>query len=164
MDAIWFLDRRPDAELPGYLVIDHEGRFVVDGDRLEGADGKDPLVTRLEPLGPDGLTDAVRQWSARSARQGPDDGLRVGARRVEGATASTWCAGACGPRVTAFTPSLTGVGEGCTSLALGHAGNARADVVNPILYEDLHDIVLVGYSYGGAVVTACSGPRPRPRP
>ena len=61
MDAIWFLDRRPDAELPGYLVINHQGRFVVDGDRLEGADGKDPLVTRLEPLGPDGLTDAVRQ-------------------------------------------------------------------------------------------------------
>jgi hypothetical protein len=61
MDAIWFLDRRPDAEVPGYLVINHQGRFVVDGDRLEGADGTDPLVVALEPLGPDGLTDAVRQ-------------------------------------------------------------------------------------------------------
>ena len=29
------------------------------------------------------------------------------------------------------------------------------DVVNHVLYEDLRDIVLVGYSYGGAVVTAC---------
>ena len=61
MDAIWFLDRRPDPEVPGYLVINHQGRFVVDGDRLEGADGKDPLVAALEPLGPDGLTSAVRQ-------------------------------------------------------------------------------------------------------
>jgi hypothetical protein len=61
MDAIWFLDRRPDPEVPGYLVINHQGRFVVDGDRLEGADGNDPLVAALEPLGPDGLTSAVRQ-------------------------------------------------------------------------------------------------------
>jgi hypothetical protein len=60
MDGIWFLDRRPDPELPGYLVINHQGRYVVDGDRLDGADGTDPLVARLEPLGPDGLTDAVR--------------------------------------------------------------------------------------------------------
>jgi pimeloyl-ACP methyl ester carboxylesterase len=29
------------------------------------------------------------------------------------------------------------------------------DVVNHVLYEDLRDVVLVGYSYGGAVVTAC---------
>jgi pimeloyl-ACP methyl ester carboxylesterase len=29
------------------------------------------------------------------------------------------------------------------------------DVVNHVLYEDLHDVVLVGYSYGGAVVTGC---------
>jgi hypothetical protein len=41
-------------------VINHQGRYVVDGDRLDGADGTDPLVARLEPLGPDGLTDAVR--------------------------------------------------------------------------------------------------------
>jgi hypothetical protein len=64
MDAIWFLDRRPDPELPGYLVINHQGRYVVEGDRLHGADGADPLVARLEALGPDGLAEAVRDVSA----------------------------------------------------------------------------------------------------
>jgi hypothetical protein len=66
MDAIWFLDSRPDPEVPGYLVVNHQGRYVVDGDRLRGADGRDPLVTRLEPLGPDGLADAVRRVVAAS--------------------------------------------------------------------------------------------------
>jgi hypothetical protein len=66
MDAIWFLDSRPDPEVPGYLVINHQGRYVIDGDRLRGADGRDPLVTRLAPLGPDGLADAVREAAGRS--------------------------------------------------------------------------------------------------
>ena len=66
MDAIWFLDRRPDPEVPGYLVINHQGRYVVDGDRLHGADGPDPLVAAIEPLGPDGLTNAVREAAGRS--------------------------------------------------------------------------------------------------
>ena len=66
MDAIWFLDRRPDPEVPGYLVINHQGRYVVDGDRLHGADGPDPLVAAVEPLGPDGLTHAVREAAGRS--------------------------------------------------------------------------------------------------
>jgi hypothetical protein len=70
MDAIWFLDRRPDAELPGYLVINHQGRYVVNGDRLRGADGTDPLVADLEPLGPDGLMDAVRELAVRTGRSG----------------------------------------------------------------------------------------------
>jgi pimeloyl-ACP methyl ester carboxylesterase len=53
-----------------------------------------------------------------------------------------------------FTPSLTGIGERV------HLVNPQVDltthvhdVVNHILFEDLRDIVLVGYSYGGAVVT-----------
>ena len=53
-----------------------------------------------------------------------------------------------------FTPSLTGVGE---RVHLAHAGINLSthvrDVVNTILYEDLTDIVLLGWSYGGAVVT-----------
>jgi pimeloyl-ACP methyl ester carboxylesterase len=55
-----------------------------------------------------------------------------------------------------FTPSLTGLGE------RAHLSSPQVtlsthvhDVVNQILYEDLHDVVLLGYSYGGAVVTAC---------
>jgi pimeloyl-ACP methyl ester carboxylesterase len=56
----------------------------------------------------------------------------------------------------ATAPSLTGLGE------RAHLASPQIrlsthveDVVNHILYEDLHDIVLVGYSYGGAVVTGC---------
>jgi pimeloyl-ACP methyl ester carboxylesterase len=53
-----------------------------------------------------------------------------------------------------FTPSLTGIGERV------HLVNPQVrltthvqDVVNLVLFEDLHDIVLLGFSYGGAVVT-----------
>ncbi|KAI9013716.1 Alpha/Beta hydrolase protein [Hyaloraphidium curvatum] len=53
-----------------------------------------------------------------------------------------------------FTPSLTGIGE------RAHLASPTVDlsvhvldVVNCILYEDLTDIVLVGFSYGGFVVT-----------
>jgi pimeloyl-ACP methyl ester carboxylesterase len=54
-----------------------------------------------------------------------------------------------------FTPSLTGIGERV------HLASPQTDltthvndVVNQIVFEDLRDIVLVGYSYGGVVVTA----------
>ena len=53
-----------------------------------------------------------------------------------------------------FTPSLTGIGERV------HLASPQVDltthvndVVNQIVFEDLRDIVLVGYSYGGVVVT-----------
>jgi pimeloyl-ACP methyl ester carboxylesterase len=56
----------------------------------------------------------------------------------------------------ASAPSLTGLGE------RAHLASPQVtlsthvqDVVNHILFEDLLDIVLVGYSYGGAVVTGC---------
>ncbi len=51
-------------------------------------------------------------------------------------------------------PSLSGLGE--------HFNTARADlglathiddVVNYILFEDLHDVILLGHSYGGMVIT-----------
>ncbi|HUZ76254.1 MAG TPA: alpha/beta fold hydrolase [Chloroflexota bacterium] len=53
-----------------------------------------------------------------------------------------------------YNPSLTGLGERV------HLGGPEVDltthtldVLNTIEYEDLHDIVLVGHSYGGMVVT-----------
>jgi pimeloyl-ACP methyl ester carboxylesterase len=53
-----------------------------------------------------------------------------------------------------WTPPLTGLGE------RWHLASAQvdltthiADVTNHVLYEDMHDIVLVGFSYGGMVVT-----------
>ncbi|MBI5719690.1 MAG: alpha/beta fold hydrolase [Burkholderiales bacterium] len=52
------------------------------------------------------------------------------------------------------TPSLTGIGER-VHLASPPVtlGTHVRDVVNHVLYEDLRGIVLVGFSYGGFVVT-----------
>ena len=53
-----------------------------------------------------------------------------------------------------FTPSLTGIGER-SHLAgpMVDLSTHIQDLVNVILYEDLTDIVLLGFSYGGMVVT-----------
>lgn len=53
-----------------------------------------------------------------------------------------------------FTPSLTGIGDRShlTSPQVNLTTHVT-DVANTILYEDLNEIVLVGYSYGGMVVT-----------
>jgi pimeloyl-ACP methyl ester carboxylesterase len=53
-----------------------------------------------------------------------------------------------------FTPSLTGIGERShlTSPSVNLTTHIR-DVVNVVLYEDLADITLLGFSYGGFVVT-----------
>lgn len=53
-----------------------------------------------------------------------------------------------------FAPTLTGLGE---RTHLGHAGvdfeTHVQDVVNVLFYEDLRDVILVGHSYGGRVIT-----------
>ena len=53
-----------------------------------------------------------------------------------------------------FTPSLTGIGERAhlVSPQVGLTTHIQ-DVVNVVLYEDLTSIVLLGFSYGGFVVT-----------
>jgi pimeloyl-ACP methyl ester carboxylesterase len=53
-----------------------------------------------------------------------------------------------------FTPSLTGIGERShlTSPQISLTTHIT-DVVNTVLYEDLSEIVLLGFSYGGFVVT-----------
>jgi pimeloyl-ACP methyl ester carboxylesterase len=53
-----------------------------------------------------------------------------------------------------FTPCLTGIGER-VHLASPQVGLSThvQDVVNCLEFEDLHDIVLLGFSYGGVVVT-----------
>ena len=55
-----------------------------------------------------------------------------------------------------FTPSLTGIGERAhlTSPQVDLSLHVQ-DVVNQVLYEDLDEIVLLGFSYGGMVVTGC---------
>jgi pimeloyl-ACP methyl ester carboxylesterase len=53
-----------------------------------------------------------------------------------------------------YRPQLTGLGER-VHLSRPDIGLSTHidDVVNTILFEDLHDIVLVGHSYGGMVIT-----------
>ena len=53
-----------------------------------------------------------------------------------------------------FTPSLTGLGERAhlTSPQIGLSTHIQ-DVVNAVWYEDLREITLVGFSYGGMVVS-----------
>jgi pimeloyl-ACP methyl ester carboxylesterase len=58
-----------------------------------------------------------------------------------------------------ITPSLTGIGERA-HLTGPHVDLSLhvLDVVNAVRYEDLHDIVLLGYSYGGMVITGALDP------
>ncbi len=55
---------------------------------------------------------------------------------------------------TIFRPTLTGQGERVhlASLDIGLETHIN-DIVNTILYEDLHKVILVGHSYSGMVVT-----------
>lgn len=57
-----------------------------------------------------------------------------------------------------FTPALTGIGERShlSSPQIGLSTHVD-DVVQQILYEDLTDLVLLGFSYGGMVVTGALG-------
>lgn len=56
-----------------------------------------------------------------------------------------------------YRPSLTGLGarEHLSEPDIGLETHTQ-DIVNLILYEDLHDVVLVGHSYGGMVISGVS--------
>lgn len=59
------------------------------------------------------------------------------------------------------TPTLTGSGE--RSHLLSRAVTLEThitDIVNVLRYEDLHDVVLVGHSYGGMVITGVADRAP----
>jgi pimeloyl-ACP methyl ester carboxylesterase len=52
-----------------------------------------------------------------------------------------------------FTPTLTGLGERVHLLSQSIGLDTHInDIVNVIRYEELHDVILVGHSYGGMVV------------
>jgi len=53
-----------------------------------------------------------------------------------------------------YRPTLTGLGERVHLASPSVSLTTHIDdIVNVILYEDLHDVVLVGHSYGGMVIT-----------
>ncbi|MCB0108759.1 MAG: alpha/beta hydrolase [Caldilineaceae bacterium] len=53
-----------------------------------------------------------------------------------------------------YTPTLTGLGERA-HLSTREVGLSThiTDIANVLRYEDLHDVILVGHSYAGAVIT-----------
>jgi pimeloyl-ACP methyl ester carboxylesterase len=81
-----------------------------------------------------------------------------------------WHGGWCWPRVAdrlrarghiVFTPTLTGLGERAHLLHPGINLTLHvADVVSVIKYEQLADIVLVGHSYGGCVISGVAEAMP----
>jgi pimeloyl-ACP methyl ester carboxylesterase len=74
-----------------------------------------------------------------------------------------WVGGWCWQRVTphlraagheVVTPTLTGLGERSHLLRRDVGLDTHVqDIVNVLEFEDLHEVILVGHSYGGLVVT-----------
>jgi len=55
---------------------------------------------------------------------------------------------------TVYRPTLTGLGERSHLVSPDtNLSTHIEDIVNVILYESLYDVVLVGHSYGGMVIT-----------
>jgi len=81
---------------------------------------------------------------------------------VHGAGHGGWCYQRVAPLLRdaghdVYAPTLTGLGER-SHLLDGRVDLSQHidDVVNVVRYEDLHDVILVGHSYGGPVVTGAA--------
>ena len=78
---------------------------------------------------------------------------------VHGATAGGWVWRSIPSRLRAagrdvYTPTLTGLGERRHLFSPDITMETHIeDVFNVLTFEDLHDVILVGHSYGGAVIT-----------
>jgi pimeloyl-ACP methyl ester carboxylesterase len=81
---------------------------------------------------------------------------------VHGSLHGGWCWKRVVPRLRSaghdvFTPTLSGLGE---RVHLVHPGidldTHIQDVLGVLEYEDLHDVVLVGHSYGTMVITGAA--------
>lgn len=79
---------------------------------------------------------------------------------VHGAWHGGWCWRRVAPLLRAtghdvYTPTLTGLGERAHLLTPDVGLDTHAqDVAGMLEYEDLQDVILVGHSYGGMVITA----------
>ena len=78
---------------------------------------------------------------------------------VHGGGGGGWVWGRMAPWLRAaghevYTPTLTGVGERSHLLRPDTDLETHiADILGVLKYEDLHDVILVGHSYGGMVIT-----------
>ncbi|HMF23949.1 MAG TPA: alpha/beta hydrolase [Pseudolabrys sp.] len=85
---------------------------------------------------------------------------------VHGAWHGGWCWQRVADRLRAhghivFTPTLTGLGERAHLLHRGVNWSLHvADVLGVIKFERLRDIVLVGHSYGGCVISGVAEAKP----
>jgi pimeloyl-ACP methyl ester carboxylesterase len=85
---------------------------------------------------------------------------------VHGGAHGGWCYRDVAGRLRAaghdvFTPTLTGLGERAHLLSPAvNLDTHIADVVAVLHYEDLRDVVLVGHSYGGMVITGVADRAP----
>ena len=62
---------------------------------------------------------------------------------------------------TVFTPTLTGIGDRSHLLSCGvNLTTHITDITSLLWYEDLSDVVLVGHSYAGMVVTGAAAKMP----
>lgn len=85
---------------------------------------------------------------------------------VHGAFHGGWCwrrvadrLQAAGQRV--FTPTCTGAGERLHLLtAEGGLETAVTDIINVMIFEELQDVILVGHSFGGVVITGVADCEP----
>jgi hypothetical protein len=55
-DGVWFLQQVGDPDVPRWVTVSAQGRYLVDGDGLRGPAGDDPLVMDLAS----GALDALR--------------------------------------------------------------------------------------------------------
>lgn len=97
--------------------------------------------------------------SATNAPSPAPQGVKYSYVLVHGAWGGSWDWKEIDRRLRAdghdvYRPSLTGLGER-VHLATPDTDLTTHinDVVNAILFEDLHDVILMGHSYGGMVVT-----------
>src|SRR5271156_6358094 len=104
--------------------------------------------------------------SARSASHPAQAKERPPYVLVHGAWHGGWCWGKVAERLRAegfraFTPTLTGLGDRAHLIA-PNVGLATfvEDVISTIDMEDLSDVVLVGHSFGSAVISGVADARP----
>jgi pimeloyl-ACP methyl ester carboxylesterase len=114
---------------------------------------------RLPVIGYLVLVSSVASAIARAEPPKPTPSGRPTIVIVHGAWGGAWAFRQVGALLRdkgydVYRPQLTGQGER-VHLARRDIGLGThiEDVVNMILYEDLHDIILVGHSYGGMVIT-----------
>jgi len=85
---------------------------------------------------------------------------------VHGGAHGGWCYGRVAPILRSaghdvYTPTMTGVGERSHLVRAGIDLDLHIrDILAVLHYEDLHDVILVGHSYGGMVITGVADRAP----